>query len=60
MYQSINLVLLSDLLGVSTSKDVDVVETELNAYTRVPEVPLDTDPHYDFHFLRGSSTVWVS
>ena len=50
MYQSINLVLLSDLLGVSTSKDFDVVETELNAYTRVPEVPLDTDPRYDFHF----------
>ena len=50
MYQSINLVLLSDLLGVSKSKDFDVVETELNAYTRVPEVPLDTDPRYDFHF----------
>jgi hypothetical protein len=37
---------LSDLLGISTSMDVDVdsVETELNAYTRVQQVPLDTDP----------------
>ena len=37
---------LSDLLGVSTSMDVDVdsVEAELNAYTRVQQVPLDTDP----------------
>ena len=37
---------LSDLLGVSTSMDVDVdsVEVELNAYTRVQQVPLDTDP----------------
>ncbi len=24
--------------------DVDIVETELNTYTRVQEVPLDTDP----------------
>ena len=24
--------------------DVDIVETELNAYTRVQQVPLDTDP----------------
>jgi hypothetical protein len=24
--------------------DVDSVETELNAYTRVQQVPLDTDP----------------
>ena len=37
---------LSDLLGGSTSMDVDVdsVESELNAYTRVQQVPLDTDP----------------
>jgi hypothetical protein len=37
---------LSNLLGVSTSMDVDVdsVEGELNAYTRVQQVPLDTDP----------------
>ncbi len=37
---------LSDLLGGSTSMDVDVdsVEAELNAYTRVQQVPLDTDP----------------
>ncbi len=37
---------LSDLLGGSTCMDVDVdsVETELNAYTRVKQVPLDTDP----------------
>ena len=37
---------LSDLLGGSSSMDVDVdsVEDELNAYTRVQEVPLDTDP----------------
>ena len=37
---------LSDLLGDSTSMDVDVdsVETDLNAYTRVQQVPLDTDP----------------
>jgi hypothetical protein len=37
---------LSDLLGGSTCMDVDVdsVETELNAYTRVQQVPLDTDP----------------
>ncbi len=36
---------LSDLLGGSTCMDVDVdsVETELNAYTRVHQVPLDTD-----------------
>ena len=36
---------LSDLLGGSTSMDVDVdsVETELNAYTRVQQVSLDTD-----------------
>ena len=35
-----------DLLGVSTSMDVDVdsVESELNAYTRVQQVPLGTDP----------------
>ena len=35
-----------DLLGDNTSMDVDVdsVEAELNAYTRVQEVPLDTDP----------------
>ena len=24
--------------------DVDIVEAELNAYTRVQQVPLDTDP----------------
>jgi hypothetical protein len=38
--------MVSDLLGDSTSMDVDVdsVETELNAYTRVQQVPLDTDP----------------
>ena len=37
---------LSDLLGVSTCMDVDVdsVEAELNAYTRVQQVLLDTDP----------------
>jgi hypothetical protein len=37
---------LSDLLGGSTCMDVDVdsVEAELNAYTRVQQVPLDTDP----------------
>lgn len=37
---------LSDLLGGSTSMDVDVdsVESELNVYTRVHQVPLDTDP----------------
>jgi hypothetical protein len=37
---------LSDLLGGSTSMDVDVdsAESELNAYTRVQQVPLDTDP----------------
>jgi hypothetical protein len=37
---------LSDLLGGSTSMDVDVdsVETELNAYTKVQQVTLDTDP----------------
>ena len=37
---------MSDLFGGSTSVDVDVdrVETELNAYTRVQQVPLDTDP----------------
>ena len=37
---------LSDLLGGSTSMDVyvDSVETELNSYTRVHQVPLDTDP----------------
>ena len=37
---------LSDLLGGSTCTDVDVdsVEAELNAYTRVQQVPLDTDP----------------
>ena len=37
---------LSDLLGGSTSMDVDVdsVETELNSYTRVQQVSLDTDP----------------
>ena len=37
---------LSDLLGVSTSMDVDVdsVEAELNDFTRVQQVPLDTDP----------------
>jgi hypothetical protein len=37
---------LSDLLGGSTSMDVDIdsVETELNAYVRVQQVPLDTDP----------------
>ena len=37
---------LSDLLGGSTCMDVDVdsVETELNVYTRVQQVPLDTDP----------------
>ncbi len=37
---------LSDLLGGSTSMDVDVesVKTELNAFTRVQQVPLDTDP----------------
>ena len=36
---------LSDLSGGSTSMDVavDSVETELNAYTRVQQVPLDTD-----------------
>ena len=36
----------TDLLGDSTSMDVDVdsVEAELNAYTRVQQVPLDTDP----------------
>jgi hypothetical protein len=37
---------LSDLLGGSTCMDVDVdsVESELNAYTRVQQVPFDTDP----------------
>jgi hypothetical protein len=39
---------LSDLLGVSTSMDMDVdvdsVESELNAYRRAQQVPLDTDP----------------
>ena len=37
---------LSDLLGGSTCMDVDVdsVEAELNDYTRVQQVPLDTDP----------------
>ena len=37
---------LSDCLGGSTSMDVDVdsVETELNAYTRVQQVPFNTDP----------------
>ena len=37
---------LSDLLGGSTFMDVDVdsVEAELNAYTRVQQLPLDTDP----------------
>ena len=37
---------LSDLLGGSTCMDVDVdsVEAEVNAYTRVQQVPLDTDP----------------
>jgi hypothetical protein len=35
---------LSDLLGGSTSMDVDSVKTEPNAYTRVHQVPLDTDP----------------
>ena len=37
---------LSDLLGDSTCMDVDVdsVETELNAYPSVQQVPLDTDP----------------
>jgi hypothetical protein len=37
---------LSDLLGGSTCMDVDVdsVGAELNAYTRVHQVPLDTDP----------------
>ncbi len=36
---------LSDLLGGSICMDVDVdsVETELNTYTRVHQVPLDTD-----------------
>ena len=35
---------LSDILGRSTSMDVDVdsVEAELNAHTRVHQVPLDT------------------
>ena len=37
---------LSDLLGASTSMDVDddSVEVELNDYTRVQQVSLDTDP----------------
>jgi hypothetical protein len=37
---------LSDLLGGSTSMDVDVdsLEAELNAYTRLQQVPLNTDP----------------
>ena len=37
---------MSDVLGDSTCMDVDVdsVEAELNAYTRVQQVPLDTDP----------------
>ncbi len=37
---------LNDLLGGSTCMDVDVdsVEAELNGYTRVQQVPLDTDP----------------
>ncbi len=37
---------LSDLLGGSTCMDVDVdsVEADLNAYTRVQQVSLDTDP----------------
>ncbi len=37
---------LSDLLGGSTCMDVDVdsVEAELNAYSRVQQVPLETDP----------------
>jgi hypothetical protein len=37
---------LSDLLGGSTSMDVDVddVDAELHPYTRVQQVPLDTDP----------------
>jgi hypothetical protein len=45
MYQSISPGDLTDLLGGSTSIDVDVDrETELKAYTRVQEVPLDTEP----------------
>ena len=45
---------LSDLLGDSTCMDVDVdsVEVELNAYTRVHQVFLDTD--------LLMSTVWRS
>ncbi len=37
---------LSDLLGGSTSMDVDVdsLDTELNVHTRVQQVPLDIDP----------------
>ncbi len=37
---------LSDLFGGSTCMDVDVdsVEAKLNAYTRVQQVTLDTDP----------------
>ena len=37
---------LSDLLGGSTSLDVDVdsVESELNAYTRVQQASLDAHP----------------
>ena len=31
------------ILGLHTV-DVDSVEAELNAYTRVQQVPLDTDP----------------
>ena len=55
---------LSDLLGGSTSMDVDVdsVESELNAYTRVQQVPLDTDPlmwwkQYVKEFLRLAGMV---
>ncbi len=41
-----HLSVLSDLLGGSTYMDVDVdsVEVELNAYTRVQQVTLATDP----------------
>jgi hypothetical protein len=34
---------LSDLLGTSMDVDVDSMETELNVYTRVQQVPFDTD-----------------
>jgi hypothetical protein len=54
---------LSDLLGDSTSMDVDIdsVESELNAYTRVQQVPLDTDPlMWSTTSASPERAVWVS